>query len=315
MKLLDVSPITDTAQFPIKKGTLQFLQDAYKENFTELITALLGGVGGYPYVFNGMLNLGTGLDFNITSGTIYDPTTQEVFLCDGAAFTASLGQTAVISIVTTQYTTDADPVTFTDATTKNVHNIRKVTITAGTPGGAGTANYVADYNNLVFGRMEIPLVASQGEVNTGTNELKIVTPLTLAGWFAGKFGAWTKDSAATNWSYFGGGGGSVTFTNTLVDYKIVGKTIHVNFAVSFNVVSNSVGVIKYTFSGVNRLGLRQVLQSCYLQQGATKKVTALTSVQPLSPFEFQLNFDADATTTFPVGTGYLMQGEFTVEIL
>lgn len=314
MKLLDVSPITDTAQMPIKKGTLQFLQDAHKENLTELITALLGGVGGFPYVFNGMLNLGTGLDYNITGGTIYDPNTQEIFLCDGTAFTASLGQTAVLSIVTTQYTTDADPVTFTDATTKNVHNIRKVTVTAGTPGGAGTANYVADYNNLVFGRMEIPVVANQGEVNAGTNELKIVTPLTLAGWFANKFGAWTKDSAATNWSYFGGSG-TIAFTNTYVAYKVIGKTITVNFAVSFDVATNTVGTLRYTFSGINRLGLSQVLQGCYLQQNTTKKVTAMTSIQNLSPFEFQLNFDADATTAFPVGTGYLMQGEFTVEIL
>jgi hypothetical protein len=136
----------------------------------------------------------------------------------------------------------------------------------------------------------------------------------LAGWFANKFGAWTKDSAATNWGY-SGGSGSVTFTATNVDYKVTGKTITVNFAVGFNVVSNTVGTVKYTFSGINRLGLRQVLQGCYLQQSTTKKVTALTTMQALSPFEFQLNFDADSATAFPVGTGYLMQGEFTVEIL
>ena len=181
MKILDVSSITDTSQLPIKKGTLQFLQDAHKEVFNEMLIAQLNGVGSFPYVLNGMFNLGSGLNYAITAGSVFDPNTGEVFLCDGGNFTASVGQVAVVSLVTTQYGTYADPVTFTDGVTRNVHNIRKIQVTAGTAGGSGTADYICDYGSLEFSRFAIPEIASQSEVNNGTNDVKVVTPLTLTG--------------------------------------------------------------------------------------------------------------------------------------
>ena len=95
MKILDVSSISDTSQFPIKKGTLQFLQDAHKEVFNEMLIAQLNGVGSFPYVLNGMLNIGSGLNYIISAGSVFDPNTGEVFLCDGNTFTASVGQVGV----------------------------------------------------------------------------------------------------------------------------------------------------------------------------------------------------------------------------
>ena len=212
MKILDVSSISDTSQFPIKKGTLQFLQDAHKEVFNEMLTAQLNGVGSFPYVLNGMLNIGSGLNYIISAGSVFDPNTGEVFLCDGNTFTASVGQVGVVSLVTTQYGTDADPVTFTDGVTRNVHNIRKIQVTAGTAGVSGTTDYICDYSDLVFNRFAIPEIASQSEVNTGTNAVKVVTPLTLAGLLANTFGAWTKVTVATNWGY-SGGTGTITFNS------------------------------------------------------------------------------------------------------
>lgn len=314
MKILDVSSITDTSQFPIKRGTLQFLQDAHKEVFNEILIALLSGVGSFPYVLNGMLNIGSGLNYIISAGSVFDPNTGEVFLCDGNTFTASVGQVAVVSLVTTQYSTYADPVTFTDGVTRNVHNIRKIQVTAGTAGGSGTTDYICDYSDLVFNRFAIPEIANQSEVNTGTNDVKIVTPLTLATLLANTFSAWTKDTAATNWAY-SGGTGTITFNGNSVAYKIVGKMLTVNFSVSFDVVSNTVQIVYYTFPSINRTGLVQINKPIFRVQGGTSSFAPRLTLNTNNPFIFSLSYNEDGgATQWPVGTGYLVQGEFTVEI-
>ena len=314
MKILDVSSISDTSQFPIKKGTLQFLQDAHKEVFNEMLIAQLNGVGSFPYVLNGMLNIGSGLNYIISAGSVFDPNTGEVFLCDGNTFTASVGQVGVVSLVTTQYGTDADPVTFTDGVTRNVHNIRKIQVTAGTAGGSGTTDYICDYSDLVFNRFAIPEVASQSEVNTGTNDVKIVTPLTLATLLANTFGVWTKDTAATNWSY-AGGSGTITFTGQYIAYKIVGKMLTVNFSANFDVVTNTVQLIKYTFPSINRTGLQQINKSIFRVQGATSSFAVRLTLNANNPFTLSITYNEDGgSTQWPVATGYLVQGEFTVEI-
>lgn len=314
MKILDVSSITDTSQLPIKRGTLKFLQDAHKEVFNEILIALLSGVGSFPYVLNGMLNIGSGLNYIISAGSVFDPNTGEVFLCDGNTFTASVGQVAVVSLVTTQYSTYADPVTFTNNVTRNVHNIRKIQVTAGTAGGSGTTDYICDYSDLVFNRFAIPEIASQSEVNAGTNDVKIVTPLTLATLLANTFGVWTKDTAATNWAY-SGGTGTITFNSRYVAYKIVGKTLTVNFSVNFDVVSNTVQFISYAFPAINRTGLQQINKPMYRIQSSTSSFASRLHVNTNNPFTIALAYTEDGgSTQWPVGTGYLVQGEFTVEI-
>lgn len=314
MKILDVSSITDTSQLPIKKGTLQFLQDAHKEVFNEMLIALLNGVGSFPYVLNGMLNLGSGLNYIISAGSVFDPNTGEVFLCDGGNFTASIGQVAVVSLLTEQYSTDADPVTFTDGVTRNVHNIRKIQVTAGTAGGSGTTDYICDYSDLVFNRFAIPEIASQSEVNTGTNAVKVVTPLTLAGLLANTFGAWTKVTVATNWGY-SGGTGTITFNSVYVAYKIVGKMLTVNFSANFDVVSNTVQFVSFTFIGINRTGLQQINKPMYRIQASTSSFASRLQINTNNPLTIALTYNEDGgSTQWPVATGYLVQGEFTVEI-
>jgi len=282
--------------------------------FNEILIALLSGVGSFPYVLNGMLNIGSGLNYIISSGSVFDPNTGEVFLCDGNTFTASVGQVAVVSLVTTQYSTYADPVTFTDGVTRNVHNIRKIQVTAGTAGGSGTTDYICDYSDLVFNRFAIPEIASQSEVNTGTNDVKIVTPLTLATLLANTFGAWTKDTAATNWSY-AGGTGTITFNSQYIAYKIVGKMLTVNFSVNFTVASNTVAFVTYSFPAINRTGLQQIIKPMYRSQGGTNSFASRLQVNANNPTTMVLSYNEDGgATQWPVGVAYLLQGEFTVEI-
>lgn len=134
MKRLATSLISDTKRFPFKKGTLEFLQDAHKETVTQILVGLIGSTfnGLNAYVLYGCKNSGTGSVYNITAGAVFY--LGEIYLVDSAAFTAGGGQVAVLSFITTQYTTNADPVTFTDSTINNVHDIRKILIASGASG-------------------------------------------------------------------------------------------------------------------------------------------------------------------------------------
>jgi hypothetical protein len=152
MKILDITPITNTAQFPPKKGTWQFLQDAHKETTAATIIALIGP--GYNpstvYILYGpTVNSWITPNFSGVAGAAFY--NGEVFQIDAASFTITGSNVPVFSINTTQYTTNADPVTFTDATTKNVHNIRKMLIAQGASGSG-----IADYTSAYFLSFVIP---------------------------------------------------------------------------------------------------------------------------------------------------------------
>jgi len=184
-RILDISPITDAAQMPIKKGTLQFLEDAHKISLNQ---ALLGQVGdSYNglncYVLWGCVNTGSFPNYDISAGAVWY--LGEVYEVDATTFTITGGNVAVATVVTTQYTTYADPVTFTDASTHNVHNIRKVSI-----GAAASGSGIADFSDLVYDAVRYPQatetvigvaeIATQAEVNAGLDDERIVTASKLA---------------------------------------------------------------------------------------------------------------------------------------
>lgn len=139
MKKLSITPITNSAQFFPKKGTLEFLQLAFQEGFDGIVQSLIGPTynPATMYVLNGVINTGTYPVYTVSGGMVFYA--GEFFLIDAASFTATGTDVAVFSIVQTQYTTDADPCVFSDATTHNIHNIRKMQLTAGAS-GSGLAN-------------------------------------------------------------------------------------------------------------------------------------------------------------------------------
>lgn len=134
MKKLDVSAVSNSNGLPVKSGTLQFLQDAYQEALNALAANLLGksvdATKGYRLF--GVQNSGSGQEYIISAGAIFY--NGEVFLVDAVTFTAASGRVPVAQIITTQYTTAADPVLFTDGTERNIHNIRKIRFVEGLPG-------------------------------------------------------------------------------------------------------------------------------------------------------------------------------------
>ncbi|HXR84329.1 MAG TPA: hypothetical protein VN722_08475 [Hanamia sp.] len=145
MKKLDLSSVSSTNQFPVKEGTIDFLQFAYQEALTALGNNLLGNkaVANVGYLLYGCVNSGSGLNYIISAGAVYY--NGEIYLVPAATFTAAAGQVAVANIVVTQYTTNADPVVFTDATSRNVHNIRSINFSSGVSGSG-----IFDFASLVL---------------------------------------------------------------------------------------------------------------------------------------------------------------------
>jgi hypothetical protein len=75
----------------------------------------------------------------------------EVFLHSGSSVpTPGFGEVVVTNLITSQYTTNADPVTFSDGHSHSVHNIRTVSFAAGVSGhGSLTVTTASDYSNLI----------------------------------------------------------------------------------------------------------------------------------------------------------------------
>jgi len=134
MKKLDLSSVNSSNQFPLKEGTLDFLQLAYQEGLTAIANNLIGGKADttHGYILWGCINTGSGLNYNISAGGIYY--NGEIYLVDATTFTATSGNVAVAIIGTSQYTSNADPVTFTDGISRNVHNVKKIVFLDGASG-------------------------------------------------------------------------------------------------------------------------------------------------------------------------------------
>nr|WP_298660778.1 hypothetical protein [uncultured Flavobacterium sp.] len=147
MKTLKTDHITSTVSMPIKAGTIDFLQVAWKEIALKLATFAGSNVmeiASSGTAIWGLENTDSFPNYDIRPGLIYFG--GELYICDGATFTASVGQTAICSIVTTYQTaSDADPVLFTDGNSYNVHEIKKINVSAGT---SGTGAF--DYSTLTF---------------------------------------------------------------------------------------------------------------------------------------------------------------------
>lgn len=172
MRNLNLGPITNSAQYRVKKGSLQFLQDAYTEGLAATIIALIGP--GYNpatvYLLFGATNSGTYPAYSIISGCAFF--NGEIFYVDAAAFTATGTNVAVFQIATAQYTTNADPVTLTDSTIHNIHDIRKIQIVQG-----ASLSTIADFSQAYRLNFAIPpqlnLTAATGGIHAD-NVLQLI---------------------------------------------------------------------------------------------------------------------------------------------
>jgi hypothetical protein len=145
MKRLLTSNIAGNVGQPIKSGTLEFLQDAYKELAMGVLSSLHGEniVDTVPRSIYGVGNSGAGSNYIISAGAIlYNG---EIYLVPATSFTASTGAVLVLS---TSYFTDAtaDPVEMNDGNTYSVHQVRTIQVVNG---NSSTAGYIADFSDMV----------------------------------------------------------------------------------------------------------------------------------------------------------------------
>lgn len=137
MDKIDVSLITDpNVQQPFLGGSLEFLQDSFKEGLSAFL-ASQHEVSTLAYcVHSGIRNSVAAPDANTTGGFVsilMATDVWEVFYVPPTILTAGGGQVAVINYDTAGF--DAiDPVTFSDGSTHSVHQVRRLKIESAVSG-------------------------------------------------------------------------------------------------------------------------------------------------------------------------------------
>lgn len=145
MKTLLTSSISTSVGFPVKAGTLDFLQTASYEMMNLIAQAIVGReYDGNPVALYGCNNVGSGSSYDIQDGLIYYSGT--LFRLTGSAFTLTGSNVAIITL-STGYVINpkADPVIFTDGVSRYVHQDN---ILNATQGLTGTGSF--DYSTLKF---------------------------------------------------------------------------------------------------------------------------------------------------------------------
>lgn len=147
MNKLDTSACSPVIGFPPKQGTWDFLQQAYTQPIAAIMQQLIGSTYSTSkiYLLYGCVLSVVGPTTFFTAGVVF--CNGEIFLSPAQGIpTPTGGDTVVCNLLTSQYTTNADPVKFTDGVNRNVHNIRTIQFAAGAS-GSGTFNGGASADN------------------------------------------------------------------------------------------------------------------------------------------------------------------------
>lgn len=196
MEEISISQITDpNKQQPFTGYSLQFLQNALRKDDAGIIEALVTKiVGSYsltvPYVITGCVVTDSGKD--VTAGTLFY----------GGKFyeTTSVNGTTNVArfIKTKSQDVTADPITFSDSTTGNVHDIYKYVPTDVASGGDFTsANLVYLNSSSSVIAQEIAL-ATQTTTSTSYIDITGLTYTTPNDGITRKFKLTLKGTSKTN---------------------------------------------------------------------------------------------------------------------
>lgn len=125
-RIINTAPLSDVAGMPFSSGSLDQIQESYFETNNELLKAMIGKeydpTKSYRIEGAQMTNT-SGTNYTVASGSIFY--NGEIYLVDSLGITSfSSGIGLTVSI--TQNTINADPVTLTDTSVVNIHNIRKL---------------------------------------------------------------------------------------------------------------------------------------------------------------------------------------------
>lgn len=233
MKKVLSNSITSTSKQPFLKATFAH----YQENAEEVIKSLCEAIvkdNTKATIIYGCVNSGTGTGIGdsavISAGAVYY--NGELYQVD--AFSSASLVNGLIGVVTTTYAT-GDPVTFSDGTTHNVHQINKIFLTDAASVGT------LDYDNWIS---TIPKRVS------------------------------TIDDAWSSYSIVSGdfsGNGSPTFTSGSLKYNLIGKTLILTFNVAFTTGTNTNAVsVTLPNSWQNNSGV-EINLGATIYEGTTRK--------------------------------------------
>jgi hypothetical protein len=137
MKKIITTAIVGTSGFPIKAGTLDFIQQSYQEGLDALAKAVIYDPTTVT-ILSGCVLSGSG-PYTLTAGSVYYA--GEIYLVDPISSVQGVGAAFIANIVITPGV--PDPVTFSDGSSNSVHNVRKITVVLGTTGtGIGGIDFV-----------------------------------------------------------------------------------------------------------------------------------------------------------------------------
>lgn len=138
MKKVNTVNVAPGAAMKFKNGTFDHINSSILEVAKVLSIKSIGesySNAGTCYVLYGLINSGSGLNYVISAGAVF--LGGEIFLVPAQSITVTGGQSPAItqsSVYTTA--TNADPVSFTDGSTHNIHEDRICTFTAVTTSGS-----------------------------------------------------------------------------------------------------------------------------------------------------------------------------------
>lgn len=151
-KQLITTNITSTAQMPIRKMTLDHLQESYVEPIRALARAIgtddqAGTPGAVARdIVYGLQSTTVGPSFTCNRGAVY--TNGEIFQVAAAAFTIGGGEYPIFVLDTTYAT--GDPTEFTDSNSYNIHRIRQYRVISGTTSTPNYAGTFSDFTNKML---------------------------------------------------------------------------------------------------------------------------------------------------------------------
>ena len=179
-KIITTDVVDPNIAQPFTARSLDFLQDAIKAALLQLANSSVGldSAPSSPFILWGCVetDIGSG-NFSCTAGAIMDAF-GEVYEVDAVASTATSAGNSSFKVIITNDPT-ADPVTFTDATSKNVHNIRKAKYTD--IGADLSLTTIALYDSFVRSEKTLEKVIDIGDWNmTSSATLSVAHGLTLS---------------------------------------------------------------------------------------------------------------------------------------
>lgn len=155
--------VSDSSGFPVKSGTWNFLQNANKEVLNALSRNIVGKEysPSIPYILFGCEKSVAGPNNQFSEGAIFF--NGEIYYSPAQTVIIPSGGSSVYArLKITQYSTNADPVEFTDGVTKDVHDIRRVEYYNASTSTGATFGLFSDFKNQdKWNRStEIPTVTS-----------------------------------------------------------------------------------------------------------------------------------------------------------